>query len=101
MKEIVDLKDFSGLPVIGGIQVLTLEFLPDAVGPTIKTTKTKLINLIVNKYSNVNLKEVVCHDGKKYFSDTITCWLGDLEIDFVVKIQNSHMIIVKLEVTNE
>ncbi len=99
MKEIVDLRNFSDLPVIGGIQVLTLEFLPDAIGPSIKTTKTKLINLIVNKYSNANLKEIDNHNGKKYFSDTISCWLGDVEIDFIVKIQNSHMIIVKLQVS--
>ncbi len=99
MKEIIDLKNFNGFPVVGGIQVKTMEFIPGSIKESVKVSKTILTNVIVNNYCNVNPKEAMEKNGTKYFTDTISCWMGELEIDFVVSIRNSHMIIERVEVS--
>lgn len=98
MDEIITL-DKAELLVINGVLVKKVTIKKGAkVNLTISNDRT--VSLLLNKYSHDNNTpdKAMSEDGRDYYITTLVCFLGVVEIDFVVRIKDSNMFIDRIEV---
>jgi hypothetical protein len=96
VEEIIKL-DKKEWMVINGVLVKSVEFSPHALG-NVKSSKDSLINIINNKYGQSTPDKIDSDDLGDYYSGTIECYLGEVEVDFVVIVKRSHMYVDRVEV---
>lgn len=97
MREVVQL-DKNEFLTVNGIFVRSVE-IATAARVNIKISTDKIISLLLNKYSSEMFPEKeFSEEGKDYYTGLLRFNMTELELDFVVEIKKSNLVIIRIEV---